>query len=132
MELNKIAQGEVVKLSPFISDEPFVVRLKRPSLLQLAASGKIPNPLLGVAEQLFNGNFSNSKQNIKETAEFLLLIAKNALVFPTFDELCEKEINLTDLQLIEIFNYTQMGVKALENFRGFKGSYENTDALHDI
>ncbi len=36
-------------------EEPFVCKLKRPSMLGLVANGDIPNPLLNAAYILFNG-----------------------------------------------------------------------------
>ncbi len=116
-KIKDFSQGELIQLSPFIENEPFVVRLVRPSLLQLAASGSIPNPLLSVAQELFSNTKTDSKVSIKEIADLLILIAKYALVEPTYQQLIDLNINLTDLQLIQIFNYTQSGVKALENFR---------------
>ncbi len=121
-KLKSYASGETVQLSPFTGDEPFTVRLKRPSLLQMASAGCIPNPLLGVAQEIFlKGNLVQSKINLSDIADLLILMAKNALVDPTFRELEDCQINLTDLQLVEIFNYTQTGVKSLENFCQIQG-----------
>ena len=119
-ELRSNLAGEVVELSPFDSESRFFVKLKRPSILQMAVSGEIPNPLLGAAEQLFTGGIKG-KMDFKEMAEMLILVAKEAMVQPSWSELTESGINLTDLQLIEIFNYTQSGVKALSEFRKVKG-----------
>ncbi len=119
-ELRSVSGGEVVKLTGFTSDKSFYARLKRPSLLQLAAAGVIPNSLLGVAEMLFSGLKETSGLNIKETAELLLIIAGAALQEPSHKELLDNGIQLTDMQLIEIFNYTQTGVKALESFREYE------------
>ena len=47
----------------------------------------------------------------------LLEIARAALVKPSFDELEEAGIELTDEQLVAIFQFTQLGVKALDRFR---------------
>ncbi|MCL2874253.1 MAG: esterase [Defluviitaleaceae bacterium] len=124
-ELRTNLAGEVIELSPFDAEARFFAKLRRPSLLQLAVSGGIPNPLLGAAEQLFTGGIKG-KMEFKEMAELLILVAKEALIEPSYSELSESGINLTDLQLIEIFNYTQSGVKALSEFRKIKGNTENS------
>lgn len=118
-ELKGGCEGEIVELSPFTSGAEFFAKLRRPSILQLAILGVIPNPLLGAAEQLFTGGIKG-KMEFKEMAELLLLVAKEALAEPSYNELEKNGIGLTDLQLIEIFNYTQSGVKALSEFRKVK------------
>ncbi len=124
--LKSYAEGERVELSPFTGNEPFTVRLKRPSLLQMASAGCIPNPLLGVAQEVFlKGNLAQSGINLTDIGDLLILIARNALVEPTFQELEDCNLSLTDLQLIEIFNYTQTGVKSLENFRKVKADSQS-------
>ena len=59
-DLQVYAQGQVVELPGFFSEEPFVVRLRRPSLLALTKSGKIPNALLSAANELFTGKQDKS------------------------------------------------------------------------
>ena len=54
-QLSEYAKGQVVRLPDFAPDQPFVARLKRPSMLVLAKSGKIPNSLLETASSLFDG-----------------------------------------------------------------------------
>ena len=121
-ELKKLAQGEVVELPGFADGEPFVARLKRPSLMGMAAAGAIPNPLLGVAEDLFNGKTPQNKDGgiFKDSADMFRLVAEHALVEPSYAALREIGLELTDMQMIAIFNYTQMGAKALERFRSLK------------
>ena len=46
--LKKIAEGQEVELIGW-GEEPFVCKLKRPSMLGLVANGDIPNPLLNAA-----------------------------------------------------------------------------------
>ncbi len=130
--LSRIAQGELVALPPFLEGQPFVARLKKPSLLGLAAKGVIPNPLLSVAASLFNGKLAQAQpaqtggEAFKETADMFHIIAENALAQPTMAELEAQGIGLTDMQYLAIFNYTQLGVKGLSSFRGIAPS----DAAH--
>lgn len=120
----RMSRGEVVELPAFLNGEPFVARLRSASLIGLAAAGVIPNPLISVAEGLFSGRISEvgrGSGHFKETAEMFHIVAKNALAEPTLDELADKGVMLTDMQYLAIFNYTQMGAKALAGFRGKQG-----------
>ena len=107
----KFIEGEIVELPPFNDGTPFVAKLKRLSLLTLCKNGVIPNQLLGVAQELFEGK---QRSDIKKYAEILDVIAKNAMVEPSFEDVEEV---LTDMQRVAIFAYTQNGVTALIPFR---------------
>ena len=48
------------------------------------------------------------------------------MVSPTFDELAAAGIELTDEQLIAIFQFTQMGAKALDRFRQLPADTDDT------
>ncbi|MEN8075741.1 hypothetical protein ABFP60_02200 [Clostridioides difficile] len=124
-QLKKISKGQVVELLGW-GEESFVCRLKRPSLLGLVASGKIPNPMLNAAYILFNGP-QNSKDviSLNEKHELLTIIAKESLVEPKYEQLEEMGLELTDAQLSEIWNYSQAGVNALVSFRKKQQNLEN-------
>ena len=53
----------------------------------------------------------------KERADLYLMMALASLVSPTWDELEEAGLSLTDSQLVYIYNYSQTGVDALRRFR---------------
>lgn len=120
-ELKQYAQGEVVALPPFAPTQPFVARLKRPSLLAMAKNGKIPNELLVKTNELFinDGTAANASDDnmLKEIFSVIDTIAGEVFVQPTYKEIKKAGIQLTDEQMLFIFNYTQTGVKNLENFR---------------
>ena len=122
-ELKKVAMGELVELPPFAEGTQFVVRLKRPSMMALAKSGRIPNALMDSAVQLFDNAKSKpakemSKQdNMSKMYDLCKAMAEAALVEPTYKELEEAGIELSDAQLLAIFNYTQTGAKQLDSFR---------------
>lgn len=122
--LRQYTQGTVVPLTGFDGDpdNPFVARLKRPSMLALAKSGKIPNALLSTASDLFaNGSGAVDEDDttmMSRMFDMCVLMAKASMVEPTYEQLEEIGLQLTDEQLIEIFNFTQKGVKALSGFRG--------------
>lgn len=124
-QLKIISKGQVVELLGW-GEESFVCRLKRPSLLGLVASGKIPNPLLNSAHILFYGpQTSKDVISMKDQRELLEIIAKAAMVEPTYEQLNEIGLELTDAQLNEIYNFTQAGVQALELFRKKQSNNED-------
>lgn len=122
-ELKNISNGEIVKLPDFDGGHEFIARLKRPSMLDMAKNGDIPNSLLVQANGLFvNGantlaNTSLDENMMKDMFEIMDIICEQAFVEPTYKELKEAGIKLTDEQFLFVFSYTQRGVKALENFR---------------
>ena len=97
--------------------ETVEMELKRPSILALAAAGAIQNPLMKTARKLFYSGINPDGGDLAEEGRVLLEVAKAALVKPTFDELEAAGIELTDEQLIAIFQFTQLGAKALDRFR---------------
>lgn len=120
-ELQSYANGQIVALPPFAEGQPFYARLKRPSLLGLVKSGKIPNELLAKANALFvsdNSGFDpDEKDMMSQMFDVLYVLAKETLVEPSMDELSAAGISLTDEQLMFLFSYGQQGVRALGNFR---------------
>ena len=108
-----------VALPGFIPGEPFIVKLRRPSLIRLAKEGQIPNQLLGAAAKLFSDGMNPGKDgtSFKEMGEAAFFLAKAALVEPSFEELEAAGIDVTDDQLIHIYLYTQKGVQMLNGFR---------------
>lgn len=117
--LQEYARGAVVQLPSFSEDQPFVARLRRPSMMALAKSGKIPNSLLNTANSLFMGKGmdSNNEGALKEVLSIVDILCDAAFVEPTYSQLREAGVELTDEQYMAVFNYTQQGVKALEPFR---------------
>ena len=125
-KLKKLSQGQEVELQGW-DEEPFVCVLKRPSLLGLVENGDIPNPLLHAAYILFNGSNNPKDQvNLKEMNDLYRIIAKAAMVSPTYEQLEEIGLELTDMQLLEIYRFTQLGVKSLISFRTKQEDIKNT------
>lgn len=119
-DLQKYKQGAVVRFPDFADGQPFVARVKRPSMMVLVKQGKIPNKLLVTANELFT---SGGLKDIEDEAllgqmfDIIDVIVEATLLEPTYKEIKELEIDLTDEQLIAMFNYTQEGVNALQQFR---------------
>jgi len=120
-DLQSYASGTVVRLPDFGDGQPFVARIRRPSMLVLAKQGRIPNTLLNTANELFvkggggldadNDNMLGDMYNIME------IIAESALIQPSLSDIKSAGLELTDDQMMAIFNYSQTGIKSLESFR---------------
>ena len=115
-KLTELAQGTEIELPGFAAEETISVRIRRPSLMLLAAEGKIPNTLLASVEDLFEKGDKNTV-SFKERAEIFRIVAMASLVSPSWEELQNAGVNLTDLQLLYIYNFSQTGVDTLRRFQ---------------
>ncbi|GIM29826.1 hypothetical protein CPJCM30710_24920 [Clostridium polyendosporum] len=113
-ELKEVAKGTIVTL-PGWNEKPFVCRVKRVSLLGLVSKGAIPNALLGAADKVFNK--PNADVDIKELGKLFDIFAEETLIEPKLKDIKELSLELTDEQKLVLFNFTQQGLKALEQFR---------------
>lgn len=118
-ELKQYAQGQIVELPPFADGQPFVARLGRPSMLELAKNGGIPNSLLNTAGELFTGSRINTKSEtaMSEIFQVIETLCQATFLEPKYDDIKAAGMNLTDDQMMFVFNYTQKGVEALKTFR---------------
>lgn len=120
-DLQSYAAGVVVRLPDFAEGQPFVARIRRPSMLALAKSGKIPNSLLTAAGELFSkggeGLDADNENMLSDMYNIMYIICKSALIQPSMEEIEGAGLELSDEQMMAIFNYSQTGVKALESFR---------------
>lgn len=120
-ELKSYQHGQLVILPPFAEGQPFIARLRRPSLMVLIKSGKIPNQLIAMATKMFaNGGGaidSDDADSIVELLDVVDVLAEAAFVQPTYKQLQEAGIQLTDDQYMALFSYTQNGVEGLKSFR---------------
>lgn len=121
-DLQSYKNGTVVQLPDFAEGQPLVARVRRPSMLVLAKRGKIPNTLLGTAANLFakggEGMDADNTQMLADMYDVCHIIAESTLIEPTLADIEACGLELTDDQMMAIFNYTQVGTKALESFRG--------------
>lgn len=120
-DLQSYAKGVVIRLPDFSEGQPFVARVRRPSMLVLAKQGKIPNSLLTAAGELFakggGGLDSDNEKMLSDMYDIMRIICGAALMEPTLSEIEAAGLDLSDDQMMAIFNYSQAGVKALEPFR---------------
>lgn len=127
----KYADGIKIEIPGFLAEETIAVRLRRPSLMLLAAEGKIPNSLLTSVEELFEKGEKN-KISFKERGEIFRIVAMASMVSPTWEELQSAGLNLTDLQLLYIYNFAQTGVDSLRRFREKSGTEELSGHGEDV
>lgn len=123
-ELSKLiesAKGEIVQLPGFTEDVPFFARVRKPSLLGLVKAKKIPNNLLIKTNELFvqdgTGFDTDDANMMEDLCNVLDVIAQETLVEPSYDDLKNNGVELTDQQRTALFSYSQQGIKALESFR---------------
>jgi hypothetical protein len=120
-DLQSYAAGTIVRFPDFAEGQPFVARVRRPSMLVLAKQGKIPNTLLTAAGELFSkggaGMDADNKNMLSDVYDIMHIICEASLIQPTMKDIEDAGLSLSDDQLMAIFNYTQNGVKALESFR---------------
>lgn len=123
-ELKKLSEGELVELPSFVGEDRITFKLRRPSLLYMVKTGKIPNELLTDANTLFasgaNGVVNRAvkdENTLKRLLEVIECICEETFVEPTYKEIKDAGIILTDSQLLAVFAYTQNGVESLKSFR---------------
>lgn len=118
--LKTYSLGDIVRLPDFAKGKPFYARIKRPSLLKLVKSGKVPNTLLTTANKLFTSSFSDDDTEndsmLQKMFEVMDVICEASFVEPTYQQLRENGIELTDEQYMFIFNYSQKGSNELAPF----------------
>ena len=121
--LKGYGRGQVVEFPPFAEGQPLIARVRRPSVLALAKGGRIPNSLMSDATSLFMGTANAKGANapsselLSSIASLVEIIAEESLIEPTYKEIKEAGLDLTDDQMMFLFNYTQQGVKELGSFR---------------
>lgn len=122
--LKQMKKTDIDELPSFDDGTKFIVELKKPNMMNLITTGKIPNTLLSIAMQMFNGKTSELANRasedpkiLKEMVGMMHVLAEACLINPTYAQLKENNIDLTENQLMAILSYSQGGVKALENFR---------------
>lgn len=129
-ELVKASQGTLVELPPFAEGTRFVARLKRPSMLAMIKGGKIPNSLLLAANELFSKSSwdVDDEKSLSNLFQIMDILCDACFVEPKYKDIKAAGVELTDDQLMFVFNYTQQGVEAL---RPFRKEQENTESdLH--
>ena len=136
MDLQRYAQGQVVRFPDFAEVQPFVAKVRRPSLMVLAKQGRIPNGLLESAGELFSkggiGADHADANTLTNMYDITRIVCEACLVSPTLKQIEEAGMSLSDQQITAIFSYTQVGVKALEQFRKEQGDSERAGDVKPV
>lgn len=131
-ELKQFAEGEIIEFPGFTDDKPFTARIKRYSMIGLATSGKIPNPLIVHAEKIFDNaraqmkgekKLSKKEKNEIEALETLLL--HESLLEPTYQQIIDLKIDLSPLQKALIIEASQGETSRLATFRNLATDIES-------
>ena len=124
-------KGSLVRLPDFGPGQEFYARLTRPSMLEMIKRGEIPNAVLSSASDLFAEgatSFITNRDKTKELFDVIDVLCNATFVEPSYQDLKDAGIKLTDEQMMYIFSYTQNGVDALQSFREEReGDVVNTD-----
>lgn len=122
-QLKDYMNGAVVRLPDFAEGQEFYARLKRPSLLRMVQNGVIPNELLTKTNELFVNSDTlesdvDNERLMFDMMQIFEVVADATMIEPTYQELKDNGIELTDQQLMFLFSYSQQGVNTMSNFRG--------------
>ena len=121
-------EGEIVELPEFGEGKPFIAKLRRPSLMALAKNGKIPNGLLETANSLFFSGVKESTldmDSLSNMFELMEVVASACFIEPSWEEIQESGVQLTDEQLMAVYQYSQKGINALKPFRKVRADTPN-------
>lgn len=121
-QLKSYVDGNIVQLPDFAEGQPFYAKLRRPSLMRMVTNGTIPNELLIKTNELFVDRVATSKNisddgMLEELYKIFDIVCDATFVEPTYKEIKDAGVELTDDQFMFIFSYCQTGVRALESFR---------------
>ena len=111
----------VIQIPSFDNTGTINIRVQKPRLLDMARQGKIPNHLIGVANDMLLGKKKDDtkKKNkedeaLKYVGKMVELYARACLVEPTYDEF--KDL-MTDEQGDAIYAFAIREVSVLDSFR---------------
>lgn len=105
----------VIQIDGFEPGEKIEVRIKPASILNLMISGKLPNSLLNVVQEVFgdvdeiNNKLQNDSETMKAAMQLMDLVCEQCLVEPKYSEIAEF---LTDNQKSQIMTEAQGNVTA--------------------
>ena len=121
LDLEKTAQrygAQSIEIHDWDGSGMIEVRARRPGLYNMASMGFIPNPLLGAMQAMFSGSTAQiNAVDAKKQGECLTAIARYALVEPTMAQIMEAGLELTDQQLLELYQFALAGPVRYAAFR---------------
>ena len=112
--LDKIKEKAAIEVTlPGWDNEPFICKLRRVNLMDMAAKGNIPNPLMATVIELFEGKITKEsiqdpEERYKKLNEGIEFFAKKAMVEPSYEEVTAI-VPLTDNQKYAIYKFAVDG-----------------------
>lgn len=125
MNIKELRKQAIKEISiPGFDGKPLKIKVQRPRLLAMAAEGKIPNALMGIATKIVKGEKGKGEFDLVESAKMTEIYCRACMVEPTYEEM---EDIMSDEQKFQVFFYAINGVKQLEPFRSEQenGSSDN-------
>lgn len=128
----------IIPIPGFDEGETFEIKVKKLSIVGLMSSGKIPNSLMKVVKDAFDGIKSSHGAEDSESAvmdkageigKLLDIVCKEAMLEPTFDDV--KDV-MNDAQKLAVFQFTQGGVEEVRPFPGVEGDTGHTSDVEDV
>lgn len=128
----------VIPIPGFDEGETFEIKVKKLSIVGLMSSGKIPNSLMKVVKDAFEGIKSSNSAEDGESAvmdkageigKLLDIVCKEAMLEPTFDDV--KDV-MNDAQKLAVFQFTQGGVDEVKPFPGVSGDTGHTSDVENV
>lgn len=117
----------IIPIPGFDKGETFDIKVKKLSIVGLMSSGKIPNSLMQVVKNAFEGIKSTTETETAdasimdkagEIGKLMDIVCAEAMVEPRFEEI--KDV-MNDAQKLAVFQYIQGGVDAVGNFPAVEG-----------
>lgn len=128
----------VIPIPGFDEGETFEIKVKKLSIVGLMSSGKIPNSLMKVVKDAFEGIKSSNSAEDGESAvmdkageigKLLDIVCREAMLEPTFDDV--KDV-MNDAQKLAVFEFTQGGVEEVRPFPGVAGDTGHTSDVENV
>ena len=128
----------IIPIPGFDAGEVFEIKVRKLSIVGLMSSGKIPNSLMKVVKDAFEGIKSSNGAEDSESAvmdkageigKLLDIVCKEAMLEPAFDEI--KDV-MNDSQKLAVFQFTQGGVEEVKPFPGVEGDTGHTSDVEDV
>lgn len=128
----------IIPIPGFDEGETFDIKVKKLSLVGLMSSGKIPNALMQVVKQAFEGISSTANQEEAEASivdkagdigKLLDIVCKEAMLEPLFEDV--KDV-MNDAQKLAIFEFTQGGANRVKSFPTIEGDIGHPTNVEDV
>lgn len=142
--LKAVKCSKEVPLPPFPDGTPFIAELRKISLMDMAKKGRIPNPLLQSVFTVIGFESSTEKEdsnkaskdsdsmNSLEALDFMDSVVQNSLVSPTYQQIVDCGVELSDEQVFAIFGYAIGDLELLSKFCDVPGNSEHSVNGKDV